>query len=56
MLNFYEELAGHGMVTGVGSATMRKQKKPKFKTPSLEASITKNEGPTENIGCERGNV
>ena len=35
MLNFYEELAGHGMVTGVGSATMRKQKKTKIQNPII---------------------
>ena len=47
MFNLYVDLVGHDMVTDTGRATTCRRK---LKATSLQAKITKNEGPPENMG------
>ena len=47
MFNLYVVLASHDTVTVVGWASIFRLN---FNSPSLQTKITKNEGPSENMG------
>ena len=47
MFNFYVVPAGHVIVTDAGWTPTLKRK---FKAPSLQTEVTKNEGSPENMG------
>ena len=47
VFNFYVVLAGHDMVTDATRATTCRRK---FKATQLQTKMTKNEGPSENLG------
>ena len=53
MFNFNVFMAPHDKIGDVGRATTRRRK---FKASSLQLKLTKNEGPSENMGLNEKTV